>query len=41
MEVCGVEALKKDGKNVKVDENTCIDCGACMATCENEAISPD
>ena len=38
VEACPVEALKR-GKLVEIDHEKCIECGACAAACEHDAIS--
>ena len=35
---CAVEAIK-EGDVYSIDADACIDCGACEATCPNEAIT--
>ena len=36
-----LEAIKMADGKAKVDSDTCVDCGACVATCPVEAISQE
>ena len=38
VEACPVDALKR-GKIIEIDNDKCIECGACVTACEHEAIS--
>lgn len=38
VEVCPVGAIEKDDV-IKINEEQCILCGACVATCKQEALS--
>lgn len=38
VEVCPVEAIKLVGEKASIQEEECIECTACQAECENEAI---
>lgn len=38
VEACPTGALKR-GKVIEVDDEKCVDCGACMAACTHDAIS--
>ena len=38
VEVCPVGAITRK-KKVEIDKNSCIDCGACVASCKNGALS--
>lgn len=39
VEVCPVQALEIKDKKIEVDQERCIMCGACVATCDQGAIS--
>ncbi len=38
VEVCAVGAIKREDV-VRVDEDLCVSCGACVSACKNGAIS--
>lgn len=38
VEVCPVGALERQ-KQVLLDQDKCVECGACVAACKHEAIS--
>jgi ferredoxin len=38
--VCPVEAFREDAKQLVIDPDVCIDCGACVSECPVQAIYP-
>jgi uncharacterized Fe-S center protein len=38
VDVCPVQAISEKDGNVAIDENSCLGCGCCAATCSNAAI---
>ncbi len=41
MSDCPVEAIKEGSPHYTIEADTCIDCGACLASCPSEAIVAD
>lgn len=41
VKVCPVSCFHNDGKMVYIDNNVCIDCGACIPVCPVQAIYAD
>ncbi len=39
VEVCPVQALEKKNNKIEIDQARCIMCGACVVSCDQEAIS--
>lgn len=38
VEICPVQAIKREDV-VKIDDEACIGCGACVSACEHSALS--
>ncbi|WP_028984080.1 indolepyruvate ferredoxin oxidoreductase subunit alpha [Sporolactobacillus terrae] len=41
IETCPVDCIVEDQKQMYIDPDVCIDCGACEAVCPVEAIYPE